>query len=273
MTSRSRLHRLRGDRLASLAFVGLALLVLAAFMAPLLPIPDPDAIDPARRLLPPLRSGTLLGTDPLGRDLSSRLLHGTRLSLAVAAIGTAVAATLGTAIGLTAGLRGGRTDAILMRAIDVMMAFPYLLLALALVAAFGPGLRNATLAVALVNVPFFARTVRGHVLRLRESEFILAARTLGLSETRIALRHVVPNVAPVLVVACTSTLGWMILETAGLSFLGLGAQPPTADLGGMLGQSRHLLSIAPWVALAPGALIFVLAIALNILGDALRDIL
>lgn len=273
MTRGRAIARLRRDRVALAALLVLALVVLASILAPLIPLPDPDTIDPSRRLLVPFEGGTFLGSDALGRDLTSRLLHGTRLSLAVAAIGTSVAASIGAGIGLTAGLRGGRVDLLLMRAIDVVMAFPYLLLAIALVAAFGPSLRNATLAIAIVNVPFFARTVRGQVLRLQEAEFVLAARALGYSELRVALRHVLPNVLPLLVVASTSTLGWMILETAGLSFLGLGAQPPTADLGGMLGQSRHLLSVAPTVALLPGAVIFLLAIALNLLGDALRDAL
>ncbi len=243
----------------------------AALLAPLLPLPPPDAVDLAARLLPPGAEGHWLGTDPLGRDVLARLLHGLRASLAVGVFGTAVAAGLGTGLGLAAGWRGGLFDTLSMRAVDVLLAFPYVLLALALVAALGPGLWKATLAVAVVNVPFFARTVRGSTRALCGREFVEVARLSGHGEGRILLREVGPNVLPVVIVAVSTTLGWMILETAGLSFLGLGAQPPQADLGSMLADGRRFLGTAPHLALVPGLAILGISIALHRLGDALRD--
>jgi len=251
---------------------GLLLAVLAgALAAPWLPLPDPYATDLTQRLAAPGAGGHGLGTDHLGRDVLARLLLGLRTTLAVAAAGTAAAASVGTAVGLLAGWRGGWLDAVLMRVVDVILAFPYVLLALALVTALGPSLRNATLAVAAVNVPFFARTVRGAVLSLRREDWVEVARLSGHSEWRIVLREVFPNAAPVLIVSVSTTLGWMVLETAGLSFLGLGAQPPRADLGSMLGDGRRYLTLAPHLALVPGVAIVAVSLAVHALGDALRD--
>ncbi len=168
---------------------------------------------------------------------------------------------------------GGWLDTLLMRGIDTLKAFPYLLLALALVAALGPGLFNAMLAIIVVNVPFFARGVRGAALSVVRTDFVAAARLCGLSDTRIVLSELLPNVLPGIIIGVSTTVGWMILETAGLSFLGLGAQPPQADLGGMLGEGRNLLQIAPHVATIPGLMILLLAIGINLLGDGLRDVL
>lgn len=203
----------------------------------------------------------------------SRLLWGTRVSVAVGLSATLLAAVCGTLIGLIAGYAAGRTDSILMRLIDMIMAFPYILLALAIVAVLGPGLLNALYAIALVNIPFFARNVRGLTLGLRDREFIQAAQLSGKNHTRILLTEVLPNVLPLIVVTLSTTIGWMILETAGLSFLGLGTQPPDADLGSMLGQGRNQLFIAPHVALVPGVMIFLLVIGFNLLGDGVRDLL
>ncbi len=213
------------------------------------------------------------GTDQLGRDLLARLLWGTRTSLAVGLFAVLVAALIGTLIGLAAGYFRGWLDGLLMRSIDVLLAFPYLLLALAIVAALGPGLRNAMLAITLVNIPFFARTVRGSVLELAQREFIDAARLSGAGHRRILFGELLPNVLPVVVVLISTNLGWMILETAGLSFLGLGAQPPTADLGSMLGSGREFLTTAPRVAILPGLMILFLVVAINLVGDGLRDLL
>ena len=159
----------------------------------------------------------------------------------------------------------------IMRSVDVLMAFPYLLLALAIVAALGPGLTNATLAIAIVNIPFFARTVRGATLSIVQEEYVAAARATGATSLRVMSRHVLPNVMPVVTVAASTSIGWMIVETAGLSFLGLGAQPPTADLGGLLGQSRYLMATAPHVALVPGTALLLVVVALNLVGDGLRQ--
>ena len=249
-------------------------LSLLALLAPVLPLADPNLTDPANRLLRPFADPAhLLGTDTLGRDLLSRLIWGLRVSLAVGIVATLAAAILGSLIGILAAYFGRWTDMTLMRSIDVVMAFPYLLLALAIVAVLGPGLLNALLAIAIVNVPFFARAVRGSTLNLIERDFIAAARISGYSHARIMMSELLPNVLPVIIITMSTTLGWMILETAGLSFLGLGAQPPQADLGSMLGEGRRLLLTAPHVAFLPGLTILVLVIGINLLGDGLRDLL
>lgn len=251
----------------------LGLVLLPAFAAPLLPLPDPTLTAPASRMLPPLSSGHLLGTDQLGRDLLSRLIWGARSSVVVGLAATLSAALVGAVLGIAAGWLGRLTDAVLMRGVDVLMAFPYLLLALAIVAALGPGLLNAMLAIAVANVPFFARAVRAAVLDLRHRDYVAAARLAGLGEVRIVATEILPNLAPVVLVLMTTTLGWMVLETAGLSFLGLGAQPPQADLGSMLGEGRAFLTTYPQVAVLPGLVILLIVIGINLLGDALRDLI
>lgn len=259
-----------------LGMLGLSLLLLftaLALLVPWLPFLDPDVTDPANRLLRPLAETHWLGTDSLGRDELSRLAWGLRVSMAVGLSATLIAAVIGSLIGLVAGFAGGWTDSLLMRGIDMLMAFPYILLALSIVAVLGPGLINALYAIAIVNIPFFARNVRGVTLGLAEREFVDAARLSGESPTRVLFSEILPNVMPVIVITISTTLGWMILETAGLSFLGLGAQPPQADLGSMLGDGRKLMFVAPHVTVLPGLVIFVLVMAINLTGDALRDVL
>jgi peptide/nickel transport system permease protein len=258
------------------AVAGLLLLTLVvgpALAAPWLPLADPALTEPARRMLPVGAAGHPLGTDALGRDLLARLVWGARSSLAVGVAATAAAALIGSAVGILAGFFGRVTDALLMRGIDVLMAFPYLLLALAIVAALGPGLSNAMLAIAVANVPFFARAVRGAVLDIRHQDYIDAARLGGHRAPWIIAVEVLPNLVPTVLLLMTTTLGWMVLETAGLSFLGLGAQPPRADLGSMLGEGREFLTTYPRVALLPGLVILVLVAGINLFGDALRDLL
>ena len=266
-------HRLRKHFWAMTAAGFLLTCLVSSVVAPWLPLADPNATQLSARLLPPSSPGHWLGTDQLGRDVLARSIYGMRLSLAVGAFGVLVSGAIGSLLGLVAGYRSGWLDTLLMRLIDVVLAFPYLLLALAIVATLGPSLWNASLAIALVNVPFFARTVRGGVLAVRQQPYIHAARLSGLQTASVLWREVLPNVLPVIVVAMSTSIGWLILETAGLSFLGLGAQPPTADLGGMLGQSRDLLAIAPHLSVVPGLLIFLIAVAFNLLGDGLRDAL
>jgi peptide/nickel transport system permease protein len=248
-----------------------AMVVLPALAAPLLPLSDPALTAPASRMLPVGTQGHPLGTDQLGRDLLSRLVWGARSSVAVALLATALAALIGAMIGILAGFFGRLVDQLLMRGIDVLMAFPYLLLALAIVAALGPGLGNAMLAIAVANVPFFARAVRGSVLEIRHQAYIDAARLGGHGWRWIIVVEVLPNLVPTILILMTTTLGWMVLETAGLSFLGLGAQPPQADLGSMLGDGRELLVTYPRVAVLPGLVILVLVVGINLFGDALRD--
>lgn len=261
------------NRLAALGAVLLLALVLLCLVVPLLPLADPNVTDTPNKFLRPFSEGHLLGTDHLGRDLLSRLLWGTRLSLAVGVAAAAAAAFFGTLIGICAGYFGGWIDNGLMRLIDMIMAFPYILLALAIVAALGPGMLNALIAVAAVNVPFFARNIRGISVGLTAREFIDAARLSGQSHARIIVTELLPNVLPVIIVAISTTIGWMVLETADLSFLGLGSQPPQADLGSMLGEARAALIAAPHTLIVPGAMIFVIVMSINLLGDGLRDAL
>jgi len=264
---------LLANRLATLGLIMLVLVAGAALAAPLLPLPDPDATDLLNRLLRPFSPGHWLGTDPLGRDMLSRLLWGTRVSLAMGVCATLLAALFGTLIGLVAGYAGGKTDSLLMRLIDMLMAFPYILLALVIVTVLGPGLLNALYAISVVNIPFFARNIRGLTVGLRQRDFIQAARLSGKNHLQILLTEVLPNMMPVVVVTMSTTVGWMILETAGLSFLGLGTQPPNADLGSMLGQGRAQMFSAPHVSIVPGLTIFILVMSFNLLGDGVRDLL
>lgn len=261
------------NQLAAFGLIMLLLILLLVLITPWLPLPDPDATALSKRLLPVFSEGHWLGTDQLGRDMLSRILWGTRVSLAVGITATLVAASLGSLIGLLAGYFGGYLDGTLMRGIDMLMAFPYILLALAIVAVLGPGLMNALYAIAIVNIPFFARNVRGVVVTLRNREFVDAARLSGKGDVRILVTEILPNVMPVIVITMSTTVGWMILETAGLSFLGLGAQPPQADLGSILGEGRRLIINAPHVATIPGLVIFVLVMSINLLGDGVRDAL
>ena len=267
------LHLLARNRLALAGLIVIAIVVFLALITPLLPLADPDVTDTPNRFLPPFSEAAILGTDHLGRDLLSRLMWGTRLSLAMGLAAAIIAATIGSAIGIIAGYYGGRTDNIIMRGVDMLMAFPYILLALAIVAALGPGLMNALIAVAAVNVPFFARNIRGITVGIAHKEFVDAARLAGMRDREIILSEVLPNVLPVIVIAMSTTVGWMILETAGLSFLGLGSQPPKADLGSMLGGARSALITNPHTSIVPGAMILIIVMAINLLGDGVRDAL
>ena len=261
------------NRLAAFGGAVLLVVLVVALFVPLLPLADPDNTAPADRLKLPFSETALLGTDHLGRDLLSRLIWGTRLSLAVGIAAAVLAAVIGSTIGIVAGFYGGRTDGLIMRGVDMLMAFPYILLALAIVAALGPGLLNALYAVAIVNIPFFARNIRGVTVGIVHREFVDAARLSGMSRPRIIWSEILPNVLPVIVIAMSTTIGWMILETAGLSFLGLGSQPPQADLGSMLGDGRKLLINAPHASIVPGLMIFVIVMSVNLLGDGVRDAL
>jgi len=267
------LSLLARNRLALGGLIVMGLVVLLAILTPILPLKPPNVTDTGNRFLPPFSEGALLGTDHLGRDLLSRLMWGTRLSLAVGFAAAVVAATIGAAIGIIAGYYGGSTDNVIMRGVDMLMAFPYILLALAIVAALGPGLMNALIAVAAVNIPFFARNIRGITVGIANKEFVEAARLSGMSDARIILTEILPNVIPVIVIAMSTTVGWMILETAGLSFLGLGSQPPVADLGSMLGEARSALITNPHTSIVPGLMILVIVMAINLLGDGIRDAL
>jgi len=271
--SQSLARTARRNRLAVLAALTLVTAVGLAVAAPWLPLLDPDAVDTVKRLGPPLTPGHPLGTDEFGRDLLARLVWGARVSL-LAGVGTAAAAMLvGVALGILGGFYTGWIENLVMRLTDILMAFPYILLAIAIVAGLGPGLRNAMIAIAIVGFPIYTRLVRGIVLSLREREFVEAARALGASDPVVLRRHVLPHLLSPVIVAFSLDVGAKILATAGLSFLGLGTQPPTADWGSMLATGRQFVILRPHVVLLPGLAIFVIVLALNLVGDALRDLL
>jgi peptide/nickel transport system permease protein len=267
----ARMFRKSGSAVFGLGLV--VVLGIAATLAPLLAPHDPDTIDTARRLARPLTAGHVLGTDEFGRDLLSRLLYGARTSLVVGLAATALAAAAGSGLGLLAGFVGRWVDQVVMRSIDTLMAFPYFLLAIAIIATLGPGLVNGMVAVAIVNIPFYGRIVRATVLAVKQTEYVEAARALGVSELRLSLTHVLRNCLAPLIVAVTLNVGGMITALAGLSFLGLGVQPPTSDWGSMLSSSRQYMNVAPHVAALPGLAIFLAVLGFNLLGDGLRDAL
>ena len=259
--------------LAVAAGLALVAAVLAAVLAPVLPLVDPDTVDTPNRLRPPGSPGHALGTDEFGRDLLARLVWGARVSL-LAGVATAAASMLvGVVLGVLGGFYTGWVETVVMRLTDVLMAFPYILLAIAIVGGLGPGLRNAMLAIAIVGFPIYTRLVRSIVLSLREREFVEAARALGATDPIILGRHILPHLLSPVIVAFSLDVGFKILATAGLSFLGLGTQPPTADWWSMLATGRQFVILSPHVALLPGLAIFVVVLALNLVGDALRDVL
>jgi peptide/nickel transport system permease protein len=266
-------RRLTGNRLAVLAFLVILGTVGAALFAPYLPLSDPDTVDTPNRLKPPLTPGHWLGTDEFGRDLLARLVWGARVSLVAGGATAAAAMLIGVVLGVFGGYYTGWTETVIMRLTDILMAFPYILLAIAIVAGLGPGLRNAMIAITIVGFPIYTRLVRGIVLSVREREFVEAARALGSTDRLILVRHIVPQLLSPIIVAFSLDVGAKILATAGLSFLGLGTQPPTADWGSMLATGRQFVILSPHVVLLPGLAIFVIVLALNLVGDALRDLL
>ena len=272
-TRRSVWRRFLGEPVAAAAFVILAVVVLVALSAPWLGLPDPVRGSLMDRLKPPLSPGHLLGTDEFGRDLLSRVVWGGRVSLGVGFAAVGIAVTIGVTLGLVSGYLGGRFDFWVQRGIDILMAFPYILLALMIVAILGPGLMNTMLAISIAGVPYYVRIARSSALSLRKREFVEAAEAAGASAARVLLRHVLVNSLSPIVVAATLDVGWMIMAAAGMSFLGLGAQPPQAEWGVMLSNGRQFLRVAPWVSLVPGTMIFVVVLVLNLLGDRLRDLL
>lgn len=249
------------------------LLFLVALLAPFISPHDPIAVNADNAYLPPLSPGHALGTDELGRDLLSRMLWGARVSLPVAFVAVAVGLVAGGLIGLVSGYFGGIVDLLLMRLIDALLAFPALILAIAIVAALGPNLTNAMIAIGIVAIPVYARLVRALVLQLKQMEFIAASRSLGATPLRIVVRHVIPNLLTPVIVQVTLSAGFAILAEATLSFLGLGAQVPTPDWGQMINSGATFLENDPWLAIVPGAAISITVFSFNLLGDSLRDAL
>jgi peptide/nickel transport system permease protein len=264
----SQRRRGRGALWSSLAVLGLV--AVGALLAPLVAPAPPAHQDLERRLEGPSLAHPF-GVDELGRDILSRLLYGARVSMAVGLAVVLLAGAVGTLLGLVAGYAGGRVDNLVMRVVDVVLAFPGILLAIALVAVLGPALRHVVLGLVAIGWVGYARLVRGQVLQLRELEFVAAAQALGLPGRLIVLRHVLPNVLPTLFVQASLSMAGAILAEAGLSFLGLGIQPPTPSWGAMVNSGRGHLVEAPHLALFPGLAIFATVMALNFLGDALSE--
>jgi peptide/nickel transport system permease protein len=249
------------------------LLVLGALLAPVLAPYDPVEVDAGRALQPPSLAHPF-GTDDLGRDVFSRVLWGARISLSVGLISVSIGLLIGVSLGLAAGYLGGVVDLLAMRAIDALLAFPALILAISITAALGPQIQNAMIAIGIVAVPAYTRLTRGQVLSVREREFVLAAQTLGAPPLRIVLRHILPNVANPIIVQATLSTAFAILAEAALSFLGLGSQPPTPSWGQDINYSqRYLSNLIWWTSAGPGLAIFLAVFAFNFLGDALRDAL
>jgi peptide/nickel transport system permease protein len=255
-------------------FVGgvmVGVLLLVAVFAPVLTPYNPIIGDVSEGLEPPSWSHWL-GTDDQGRDVLARVMYGARISLTVAVISASIGVLFGVSMGLLAGYSGGGVDLLLMRVVDALLAFPALLLAISITAALGPDIRNSMIAIGIVAIPVYARLTRGQILALREREYVVAARAIGVSPTRIALWHMLPNIANALIVQATLTTAFAILQEAVLSFLGLGAQPPTPSWGQDINYNqRYLTNMMWWMSVGPGVAIFMAVFAFNFLGDALRD--
>jgi len=265
-------RRLARHPLALAGLAILALLLLVALLAPLIPLDDPLQMSHADLFQgPSLRHP--FGTDEFGRDLLSRIVWGARVSLAVSTISVALALAAGSALGILAGFRGGLLDDVICRLLEIVFAFPTILLALGIVGLLGPSTSNVVLALSVVYTPVFARLARATVLAVKQREYVEAARVCGASDVRIVRRHVLPNVAAPLIVQASVSLSFAVLAEASLSFLGLGTQPPDPSWGAMVSSGQRLIEFSPWVVVFPGAAIMLLVLAFNLLGDGLRDAL
>jgi peptide/nickel transport system permease protein len=268
-SSSSLLRRLLETRLVGTGLAITAIVLLCALAAPLLSPYDPNEQDYLAITDPPSASH-VLGTDDLGRDVLSRIIYGSRVSLEVGLIAVGIAVACGASFGLLAGYAGGIADDVIMRVVDAIQAFPNLILALAITAALGPSIANAMLAIGFVAAPGMARLTRGQTLSVREREFVAAARICGASPLEIMRRHIWPNVTAPIVVQATLLLGTAIVTEAALSFLGVGVQPPTPSWGAMLRTGSQYLEVAPWIGIVPGVAIFLTVLAFNFVGDGLR---
>ncbi|MBD8554133.1 ABC transporter permease [Rhizobium sp. CFBP 8762] len=267
-------QRFAANRLAVVGLVLILAMILIALFADVLAPHSPVVGNlGGARLLPPGSPEYLLGTDDQGRDILSRLIYGSRLTLAVVALVAIIAAPIGLAVGAIAGYAGGWVDAILMRITDIFLAFPKLVLALAFVAALGPGIENAVLAIAITSWPPYARIARAETMAVRNSDYIAAVRLMGASPWRIVLRHIMPLCLSSLIVRVTLDMAGIILTAAGLGFLGLGAQPPLPEWGAMIASGRRFILDQWWVATMPGIAILIVSLGFNLLGDGLRDAL
>lgn len=262
----------RENKLAAASAVVILLFILAAILAPVLTPYTFDGMDLHNRLAPPSRAH-LLGTDEAGRDVLTRMLYGSRVSLLVGIVPTVISMLAGAILGIIAGYNGGRTDVVIMRIADVMLAFPSMFLAMVIMYTLGDGMINIFLALALVNWASVARIVRAETLKLKETEFVEAARSIGVGKLVIMLRHIFPNCAPSLIVLFTLNIPSAILSESSLSFLSIGIKAPQASWGLMVNAGRQFLYSQPWLSLSPSVAIMVVVLAFNFLGDGLRDVL
>lgn len=262
----------RENKLAAASAIVILLFILAAILAPVLTPYTFDGMDLHNRLAPPSRAH-LLGTDEAGRDVLTRMLYGSRVSLLVGIVPTVISMLAGAILGIIAGYNGGRTDAVIMRIADAMLAFPSMFLAMAIMYTLGDGMINIFLALALVNWASVARIVRAETLKLKETEFVEAARSIGVGKLVIMLRHIFPNCAPSLIVLFTLNIPSAILSESSLSFLSIGIKAPQASWGLMVNAGRQFLYSQPWLSLSPSVAIMVVVLAFNFLGDGLRDVL
>jgi peptide/nickel transport system permease protein len=265
-------RRLLKNRRAVVGGILLLIIILMAIFAPFVAPYDPVKQNIRNRLQGPSREH-ILGTDQFGRDTFSRVVYGARISLRVGFSAILIAVVVGCLLGLVAGYYGGMLDNIIMRIMDVLMALPGFLLALAIVAALGPGMQNVILAIGISYIPSFARLMRSSVLTVRELDYVSAAEALGSSDARILFRHILPNSLNPIIVMVTLSLAGAILSAAGLSFLGMGAQPPTPEWGSMISSSRPFIRVSHWCVTIPGLAIFTTVLCLNLVGDGLRDAL
>jgi peptide/nickel transport system permease protein len=269
-----KLWKFRAGILGLLIVVGVS--VAAIFAGTVAPY-DPYDQEIVNRLKPPMWAAKgspnhLLGTDPVGRDVLSRLIHGGRISLATGVSAVLIAASIGVVLGLVGGYYGGKVDSVIVNAVNVMMAFPFMLLALTAVAVMGPSFRNLVIVLGVTGWPIYTRVVRAETYQLRALEFVVAAQAMGFSSPRIILRHILPNLINTIIVTSSLEVARMIIQESFLSFLGLGVQPPTPSWGGMLGEGRTYMLTHPWLATFPGIAIFLTTLGINLLGDGLRDL-
>jgi peptide/nickel transport system permease protein/dipeptide transport system permease protein len=267
------LHNLKQNRAAVAGLVIIALFLLVGIFAPLLSPRSPYAQIIADRTLPPFSPGYLLGTDDLGRDMLSRLMYGARISMVIGVVSVGIAMGFGMLIGVTSGYIGGLYDKIVMRLIDIMLAFPYILLTIVIVAVLGPSLFNAMVAIGISQIPRYARLVRASVLAEKENDYVTAERSLGASPLSLMFVSILPNCLAPVSVQATLGVGEAILSSAALSFLGLGAQPPTPEWGLMIASSREFITNAWWIVTFPGLATLFAVLGFNLFGDGLRDIL
>ncbi|MFN2340535.1 MAG: nickel transporter permease [Halanaerobium sp.] len=263
-------RRMRKSRTAIFGIIIIILFTLVAFLAPLISPYDPMEQNFIKSFRPP-SAEHYLGTDEFGRDVFSRIIYGARISLQIGFVAVFISLILGVSVGLIAGYYGGWIDMAVMRVMDLMLSFPYILLALVIMSILGPGIYNAMVAIGIVYVPQYARIVRSSVLSVKKKEYVMAAKALGANDFRIILKHIFLNSMAPIIIQTTLSIGRAIINAAGLSFLGLGAQPPTPEWGAMLSNGQDFLRNAPWIATFPGIAIALLVLGFNLVGDGLRD--